>query len=103
MGVQKSRVQLTPCSGGLSRLFLFQGDRYCRVRRKTHLLPFDARYQPQIYKMMVAFVASFAAVGLRKFDPAIFNAIDSSDINVVRSDHFHMLLYATVAHFISPR
>jgi hypothetical protein len=47
-------------SGGLSGLFLFQGDRYRRVRRKTHLLPFDARYQRQIYKMMVALITTWA-------------------------------------------
>ena len=53
-------------SSGLSRLFLFQGDRYCRVRRQAHLLPFDTRDQSQVYEMMMIFVTSFAAVGLRE-------------------------------------
>jgi len=80
-------------SGGLSGLFLFQGNRYGRIRRQPHVLPFDIRDQPQIYEMMMALVMSFAAVGFRKLDPAVFNAIDGSDINAVRPDHPHMLLY----------
>jgi hypothetical protein len=77
-------------SGGLSRPFLFQGDRYCRVRRQTHRLSFDIRDQPQVYKMMMTFVASFAAVGLRELDLTVFNAVDSSDMDAVCPDHFHM-------------
>jgi hypothetical protein len=87
-------------SGGLSGPFLFQGNRYSCIRRQAHLLPFDIRDQPQIYEMMMAFVASFAAIGLRELDPATFNAIDGSDVNTVRADHFHMLLYA---YFLSPQ
>jgi hypothetical protein len=42
----------------------------------------------------VALVTSFAAVGLGELDPAVFDAIDGSDVNAVRADHFHVLLYA---------
>ena len=85
-----------------SILLFFHRDRYGPVRRQAYLLPFDVRDQPQIDKVMMAFVASFTAVGLGESDPALLNAIDSSDMNAVGSDHFHMALYlATVAHFIS--
>jgi hypothetical protein len=89
--------------GRASRPLLFQGDSDCRDCRQPHLLPLDIRDQSQIDKMVMAFVPSFAAVGLDKLDPAVFNAVDSSDMNPVRSDHFHMLLYLTDTHFISPR
>src|SRR3984893_11406516 len=81
-------------SGGLSRFLLFQGNRDRRIRGQAHFLSFDIRDQPQIYKMMVASVMSLAAVGLGEPDPAVFNAVDGPDMNAVRSDHFHMLLYA---------
>src|SRR5215470_6086700 len=84
------------------RLLFFHHDRYRPVRRQAHLLSFDIRDQHQIDKVMVALVTSFTAVGLGESDPALLNAIDSSDMNAVGSNHFHMALYlATVAHFIS--
>src|SRR6266404_2066485 len=47
--------------------------------------------------MMVALVTSFAAIGLGELDPATFNAIDGPEVNAVRADHLHVLLY-----FVSP-
>jgi len=58
--------------------------------RQPYVLAFDIRDQHQIDKMMMAFVSSFAAVGLGEPDPALLNAIDSSS---VRSDYFHIALY----------
>src|ERR1700732_1291509 len=46
-------------SGGLSGLFLFQGNRYSRIRRQAYVLPLDIRDQPQIDIMMMASVMSF--------------------------------------------
>src|SRR6266849_5802172 len=84
-------------SGGFSGAFLFQGNGYGCIRRQAHLLPFDLRDQPKIDGMMVALVTSLAAIGLGELDPAVFNPIDGSDVNAVRADHFHVLLY-----FVSP-
>src|SRR5207302_296817 len=85
-------------SGGFSRAFLFQGNRYGCIRRQAHLLPFDVGDQPQIDEMMMAFVASFAAIGLGELDPATFNAIDGPEVNAVCADHLHVLLYLVSPH-----
>src|ERR1700736_2964563 len=92
-------AKATQNSGGLSGSFLFEGNRDGRVRRQPDLLAFDLCDQPQIDEMMMAFVTSFAAIGLGELDPATFNAIDGSDVNAVRADYFHVLLYG---HFKSP-
>jgi hypothetical protein len=89
-------------SNGFSRLFIFKGNCYCRIRRQPHLLPFDIRDKSEIYKMMMAFVVSFSAVGLREPDLPVSNAINGSDVNSIGSNHFHMLLYAIIPHLISP-
>ena len=80
-------------SGRLSGSFLFQGHRDGRIRRQPHLLPFDIGDQPEIDEVMMPLVTSFAAVGPGEPDPAVFDAIDGSDVNAIRADHFHMLLY----------
>src|SRR5262245_56162099 len=88
-------------SDGPSSLFFFQHDRHGPSRRQPCLLAFDIRDQHQIDKMMMAFVSSFAAIGLGEPDPALLNAIDSTDMNAVRSNHFHIALYfLAFAHFI---
>jgi hypothetical protein len=87
-------------SGGLPGLFLFQCHRYSSVCRQAHLLSFDIGDQTQIYEMMVAFVAAFAAISLCKLNPAVFDAVDCSHMNSICADYLHMLLHATVAHFI---
>jgi hypothetical protein len=89
-------------SNGLSRFFFFKGNCYCRIRRQPYLLPFDIRNQCKIYEMVVTFVVSFSAVGLREPDLAVSNAVDGSDMDSIGSNHFHMLLYAIIAHLISP-
>jgi hypothetical protein len=53
--------------------------------------------------MMMAFVTSFAAVSFGEPDLAVFNAIDSANMNPVGSDHFHILLDTIVRHLVSPR
>jgi len=84
-----------------SILLFFHRDRYGPVRRQAYHLPFDVRDQPQIDKVMMAFVASFTAVGLGEPDPAVLDALDSSNMNAVRSDDFHMPLdLVTAAHFL---
>jgi hypothetical protein len=90
-------------SGGRPGSLLFQRDGDRRVCRQAHRLPFDIRDQPKIDEMMVTFVAPFAAVSLDQLDPAMLDAIDGSEMNTVRADHIHMLLYAPAAHLVSPR
>jgi hypothetical protein len=46
----------------------------------------------------VTFVVSFAAVVSGEPNLAVLDAIDRSNMNAVSSDHFHMLLYASVVH-----
>jgi hypothetical protein len=90
-------------SGPPSRLLFFHHDCNGPIRRQAYLLSFDIRDEHHIDKVMMAFVSSFAAVGLGEPDPAVLNAIDSSDMNPIRSDHFHIALYfVTFAHSISP-
>jgi hypothetical protein len=43
--------------------------------------------------MMVPLVPAFTTVGFRQFNPAIFNAIDGSDVHAIRADNLHMLFY----------
>src|SRR3977135_3251245 len=90
-------------SGGLPGTLLFQCDGDRGVCRQTHRLLFDFRDQPKIDEMVMTFVAPLAAVGLGELDPAVLDAIDGSDMNTVRADHIHMLLYALAAHVVSPR
>jgi hypothetical protein len=52
-------------------------------------LAFGISEQAQIGKVMVAFVVSLAAIGLRELDPAGLNAIDGSDMNAIGSNNFH--------------
>src|SRR5262249_42528218 len=88
-------------SGLPSRLLFFHHDRYGPVRRQAYFPPFDICDQHQIYKVMMAFVASFTTVLLGESDPAVLNEIDRSNMNAVRSNHFHMTLYLpTGTHFI---
>src|SRR6202795_1249587 len=92
-------AEATQNSGCLSGALLFEGHRDGCVRRQADLLAFDVGDQPQIDEMMVSLVIAFAAIGAGELDPATFNAIDGSDVNAVRADHFHVLLYV---HFKSP-
>src|SRR5262249_24346368 len=96
-------ISLRQRSGGRPGSLLFERDGNRRVCRQAHRLPFDIRDQPQIDEMMMTFMPPFPAVGLGEFDPAVLDAIDGSDMNTVRADHIHMLLYAPAAHFVSPR
>src|ERR1700704_4341457 len=102
-GGDQPALSLRRRSGGRPGSLLFQRDGDRRVCRQAHRLPFDIRDQPQIDEMMMTFVAPFAAVGLGELDPAVLDAIDGSDMNTVRADHIHMLLYDLAAHFVSPR
>jgi len=40
--------------------------------------------------MIVPFVPAFTAVGFRQFNPAIFNAIDGSDVHAIGANNLHM-------------
>jgi hypothetical protein len=48
--------------------------------------------------MMVPSVFAFTAVCLGQFNPAIFNAIDGSDVNAIGADDVHMLFYRNFRH-----
>jgi hypothetical protein len=45
----------------------------------------------------------FAAVVLGQPDPARYDAIHSSDVDTISSDHLHILLDPTFRHVFSPR
>src|SRR5262245_1337121 len=81
------RVGSLDLSGVPSGLLLFHHDRHGPICRQPYLLSFDIRDEYQIDKMMMAFVSSFAAVGLGEPDPAVLNTIDSSNMNAMRSNH----------------
>lgn len=76
-------------SDRLSGLLFFEGDQHRRVCRQADRLAFGISEQAQICKVMVAFVVSLAAIGLRELDPAGLNAIDGSDMNAIGSNNFH--------------
>jgi hypothetical protein len=48
--------------------------------------------------MMVPLVPAFAAVGFCQFNPAIFNAIDGSDVHGIGANNLHMLFYRGLRH-----
>src|SRR2546423_13947545 len=50
--------------------------------------------------MMMAFVPTFATVGLGELDLAVLNTINRPNMNAVGSDHFHMLFDLNAIHLI---
>ena len=52
---------------------------------------------------MMSFVATFATIGLCEPNLTVFDAIDSSDMNAVGANYFHLSLYPSIGHFIYPR
>jgi len=53
-------------------------------------------------KVMVMIGVRETAVGPDQFDPVFLDTIDSTDVDTVRADHFHMLFDAIVVHAASP-
>jgi hypothetical protein len=61
-------------------------------------LAFDFGNQAQVDIMMVAPVPAFTAVDFCQFNPAVFNAIDGSDVYAIGADNLHMLFYRGLGH-----
>ena len=75
----------------LRGLLFFHRDSDCSVRREANLSAFDFGNQAQVDIMMVAPVPAFTAVDFCQFNPAVFNAIDGSDVYAMGADNLHML------------
>src|SRR5689334_22116345 len=52
--------------------------------------------------MRVALVLALAAVALRKPDATVGDAVDSADVDAVRTDHFHVPGDLVRGHLVSP-
>src|SRR5262245_37427470 len=106
----KSAVTLTACdnrdrlpsSDGLSRLLLLERHRHRRVRREANPLPLDVGDKSKVDEMRVALVLALAAVALREPDATVGDAVDSADMDAVRSDHFHVVGDLVRGHLVSP-
>src|SRR4051794_17861063 len=95
-------------SGGLSgsgaaiRLF-FKGYGDIGIGRQSHDLALDIRYQSDWDEMVVAFVRALATVLLGELYACTFEPVDSSDMDAVRSDDFHMFADpACINHVLLP-
>src|SRR5215467_6156866 len=96
------RVIRPPSSDGLSRLLFLECHRHSRVRRKANPLPLDVGDKSKVDEMRVALVLALAAVALREPDATVGDAVDSADMDAVRSDHFHVLGDLVRGHLVSP-
>jgi hypothetical protein len=54
-----------------------------------------------VNKVVMALVASFAAIGFGQPDPAADDAVDSSQVDAVSADHPHAILHSDVFHSAS--
>jgi hypothetical protein len=64
------------------------------IGREANLIAFDFGHKAAVDVVMVASVQTFTTVGFGQLDPAADDAIDSTDVNSVRTDDFHMLFDA---------
>src|SRR5689334_20328555 len=70
---------------------LLHRDRHVTIRGQTDLVALDVSDHAAVDEMMVALVASLAAVLLRQLDAFAFNTVDGPDMGAVRSNDFHVL------------
>ena len=61
------------------------------ICREPNPLIFHISHQPEIDLVMMAFVASFAAIGLRELNPVALHTVDRPDVNAVCADDLHVL------------
>jgi hypothetical protein len=87
-------------SDGLARLLFFECDRDGRIAREPYFPAIDVRDKAEIDEMMVARMSALAGIGLCKFDALVIDAVDRSDVDTVRADHFHMGLDLAGLHFV---
>jgi len=64
------------------------------IGRQANLIAFNFGHKTAVDVVVVASVQTFTTVGFGQLDPAADDTIDSTDVNSVRTDDFHMLFDA---------
>lgn len=97
---QNIAVPYCPTSDSFTAVFLLKRNGDVSIGRKTDRLTFNLSNQAQIKIVMMALMFSFPAILLCQLDPIAFDAVDSANMNTVRTDDFGMLFdFRVVNHF----